>query len=185
MVELAEIQKVSERVAKWYARRCWWAELDDLKQEALMTSVRALKTYTPEKGRFSSYAELAIRRQLGRWLLRQAPVSAALNKSHHLANLCRAEVPEDLPSEAVEVSLEVAHEVWAAKVRKNVTRVLRHKLPADEAIIARAVLVDGEEPRRVARREGVKIHHVYRATQNARDALWFDRQLQQLHAEQE
>lgn len=180
-VALAEIEKVSLRVARFYARRCWWADLDDLKQEARTTALlcAASPTYDPTR-RFSSYAEQAIRRKLGQWLLHQAPVSAGFNNGSKLANMERAPVSDDIPAE---VSDEHARTAWVAQVQKAILRALRTSLPTDTALIARDVLVGGAKPHVVARKHKIKIHAVYHALSEARTALWWDESLRRLHLE--
>lgn len=69
--------KLANRVAKRYARRCWWMPEEDLRQEAWIAALDALKSFDPEYGtRLDGYVWCAMVRWLRGFLWRNsAPVT--------------------------------------------------------------------------------------------------------------
>lgn len=83
---------VAGRAARWYKRRCWWAEEEDLRQEAWRACVQASRTFDPERGTpEEAYLWYAAVYAVRLYVLRQsAPVSAAKNRAQELRGVMRA-----------------------------------------------------------------------------------------------
>lgn len=78
---------------RYYARKCWWAEEEDLRQEAWIAAHEARKTWDPARGKIAPYASTAIRRALGTFLIRaSSPVSSSWHARHELIALKPAPV---------------------------------------------------------------------------------------------
>jgi len=103
-----EMQSVVEQVAGSYARRCWWAELDDLKQEAWGAVLSAEKSWQPARGPLRPYIYRAAALALRRWTLNNSsPVSAPWRDVNGLRGLLRAPVEEVAGVPVDVVSVEV------------------------------------------------------------------------------
>jgi len=167
----APLTRVADSVARAYLRRCWWADLDDLRQEALLACTQAERTWDPKVGvPLTAYVRRAAVLAVRRWLWRQsAPVSASWHKLPELAGLHRAPMDQAPPSDpAAPWADEVLHDSrWQKAVRQRVEELLASGLRTGESLLALPVLLDGVAPSEVAREQGVPIAQVYRARRQA------------------
>jgi hypothetical protein len=117
----------------------------------------------------SAYAWSAAYRAVGRYLLKQsAPVSAGWHSIGNLKGLHRA--PENAaPSEdlAPWADAVLKRREWRDRVQRRLVRVLGLDMPLDEAMMACAVLLDGDAPAEVAARYRAPIAQVYEARKRA------------------
>lgn len=168
-----EMASIARRAAARYARRCWWADKQELEQEAWVAMLRARKTFDPQVGvPFGGYAWRAVVVSLSSYLWRQsAPVSAGDRDLEELAGIHRA------PLEAA------ANVAQALDVEELVDCVRRARLVRDVIDLhdedghARAVLLGERRPQEVARESAGDVSQVYRSTQRARSALGTDAEL--------
>lgn len=160
--ELAVAERVARKAAKRYARRCWWADVKDLEQEALLATVKAAGTFDPSVGvPFAGYAWRAAVLALKPYLWKQSsPVSASWNDmlDRKLAGVQRAEVDTTVPEEKDTPDDELDRRRWCEEVWK---RALAHDPSGGLAV---AVLLNGEKSADVAARHGVPVQTVYNAT---------------------
>jgi len=182
-VDVKTIGKVAKTVARKYARRCWWADKEDLEQEALLTILQCRYTFKQDVHRqphevgdrgvpFEKYAARAAMLALRVYLLREsAPVSARGNNGAMgvLAGIFRAPTSslDHTPHEACLQDQEVLHQLWLSKVRAVVARLLDEMdaTATGAAFLAEPVLLHDARPYEVARRTGVPVKRVYRAVQ--------------------
>lgn len=97
----AALGEVVSEVVSAYAKKCWWADVNDLRQEAWIAVMESRATWDPAKGSIKPYASVAARRAVGTFLVRaSAPVSASWHERHALYGLQRA------PAEEIEARLD-------------------------------------------------------------------------------
>lgn len=144
-----EMQAVVDQVANSYARRCWWAELDDLKQEAWGAVLSAHKSWQPTRGPLRPYIYRAAALALRRWTLNNSsPVSAPWRDVDGLRGLLRAPVEEvaGVPLDAL---------VGEAAVDSGrLTRHMNYLIGADAEVVP--VVLGEASPLAVSRRTGLK-----------------------------
>jgi DNA-directed RNA polymerase specialized sigma24 family protein len=161
---------VAERVARKYARKVWWASLDELRQEALLACFLAERTWDAEVGvPLEAYAWTCAWRSVGRWLLRNSSiVSASWGKVGDLAHLCSVPVDESAHDVAPWADAVLDDKRWRASVREEVLTVLAHggMSEADQRL-ALEVLVQGRAPSEVAQSSAVPIAQVKKARRRA------------------
>lgn len=184
-------ERVVKQVASAYARRCWWAGLDDLKQEARVAVLEARKTFDPKRGTpFAAYARRACALALREWLWRESmPVSASSHciKSkagvQKLRGLQRAPVSELRHHLAAVPPTEAAldHARWCRRVSGRLGEVIA---AVDDAEMA-ALVLSGAAAHEVASAAGVPVRRVYRAAYRARQAARADDGLRAMLAERE
>jgi DNA-directed RNA polymerase specialized sigma24 family protein len=103
-----ELARVVNGVVKRYAARCWWADPDDLRQEAWIAAMEAHKGWNPEKGPIGPYAHVAVRRAVAAFLLHEtSPVSSSWHERHNLVPLQRSGV------DALEATASSPEATWA------------------------------------------------------------------------
>lgn len=174
--------QVAERVAARYARRVFWADPEDLKQEATVAALAAQRTFDPRIGvPFAGYAWRACVLHLRAYVwANSAPVSET---DHHLTDL-RGVYRDSLDAAGDVVDgaappdeqLDVARRQHA--VRGQVSLVLAHALRNGDVVdrladayIAERVLVDEVQPARLAAELEMPVQKVYRIAQRARTVL--------------
>lgn len=85
-----ELERVVNAIAERYARACWWADVEDLRQEAWVAALAAEKKFDPTKGQLSSYAFVIVKRAVAAYLLEEtAPVSSSWHERHALVGINR------------------------------------------------------------------------------------------------
>lgn len=156
-----DMARAVDKVARRYARRCWWVDEDDLRQEAWLVAHKIRPKYDAQRAPSGTVRPLVSRaasRALTRLLLFQsAPVSASDGKRYDLVGLHRAPLPQegatgegDLRLKHVPAPLRVeetaeriaAREQWNNRV---LSRLLEVCSPAElEGMMT--VVVDGARP---------------------------------------
>lgn len=184
----AAIESAVNEAARRYARRVWWANTDDLKQEGWIAALEATQSWNPNGGAsLRWYVWTAIVRSMRNHLLREsAPVKAGWHNLHKLKGLKRIAVPEDndlstRPGNTMVCSTKLAAftdprltpeealavEEWATRSRKVVEKtVFAGKLPTK----VMAVLIDGTKVRKLTRTERAR-RQLLRACKTAKDAV--------------
>lgn len=88
---LSEMNRVVDEVTRDYARRCHWAPVEDLRQEAWVAACAARAGWEPERGSLAGYVAVAARRGIAAWLIRaSSPASASWHRRHDLMSAPRA-----------------------------------------------------------------------------------------------
>lgn len=160
--------------ASRYARRCWWADREDLEQEAMVAAFAATKTWDEKVGvEFGAYAYRACLLHLRRYLWKNsAPVSAADKKLTELRGLHRAElVDDDHRCNREWADQLLADADWQFRAFEQIEYVLTALQKPTAMKAALQVLLEEERPARVAARLNIPIDHVYRATKRAKEVL--------------
>ena len=165
----SEVLRIARRAANHYARRCWWASVEDLVQEAATAILKAQTTFDPERGTpFKAYALRAAQYALQPYIWAESsPVSASFGAklSGALTGLHRAgELDAETPDERPDANTSLTTERWTQAVQSLVRSV-------DPTGLAREVLLYENKSADVAATYGVDVHDVYVATAKARDAL--------------
>lgn len=176
-----EVLRIAKKAAQSYARRCWWASVDDLTQEAAAAILKAQTTFDPNRGTpFRAYALRAAEYALQPYLWGESsPVSGSFGAklSGALAGLHRAgEVDPQTPAEAPDPATVVTTEQWARAVQALVRSV-------DPTGLAREVLLNENKSADVAADKNIPVNHVYSATAKAREALKRSAEAYQLYKE--
>ena len=165
-----ELTEVVRRVASRYQARCWWADLDDLKQEAWVAVLEAKETWDPNFGvPLHGYVWRAASRRLGNYLWEQSvPVSAWKRHGNLLRGVKRASVEvldhveADPPGEAERV------EQWWEDLSWEVAKVVRAGHNGD---VAERILLGREKPADIAEELQWPVHRLWRATHRARKRI--------------
>lgn len=145
---LKTITKNADKVAKRYKRRCWWADVEDLRQEAIVQQLDAWRRFDVSQGvALEGYlfrvAVYAARRAL---LKASAPVSAS-HRLDVLVGLYRAPVQED----SAGIAKDAEHAFFARQVEDRLVRCLG----ADRAAFTISMIVEGWSVREVAEANNV------------------------------
>lgn len=202
------LRKVVEASARKYARKCWWADEEDLRQQAwlivLDAKARFERNFDPAKAQGSaleSYCWRAAVIQLGIYLMKQSsPVSASESKD--LAHL--VQVSLDAPehgrgddgssggytqhivhkahgTQEARADEELHHARWEAIVRSR----MREICPPGDAGLALGLeaLLAEERSGEVARQRDIDPNVVYTAKTKVKQMLANDPVIQRLHKE--
>jgi len=176
--ELSIAMDVAQKAARRYARRCWWADVKDLEQEATLATVKAARTFDPTVGvPFAGYAWRAAILALKPYLWKMSsPVSASwgdmLNRK--LAGMHRAEVDLTIQDERTLQDDELDQRRWCEQVWKRAVAL------DPSGGLAVEVLLMGEKSSDVAERHGVPVQTVYNATTRAKARMTNDKELWEL-----
>lgn len=141
-----DLKDVVESVARRFARRCWWVDEDDLRQEGWRAALAALRRFDVDRaptGSVKPFVRPAVQRYVVDYLLQNtSPVSARDYgpERRNLIGLSRAPVESaDGPDERTAEG-EVIIERWRATVLVRLREVVD-----DPAILAS--LLDGVRPK--------------------------------------
>ncbi len=178
---MSDLQEVANKVAGRYARRVFWADLADLKQEAMVAALRAQKTWDPEVGvPLEAYAWRACVFHLRTYLWRQsAPVSETDRRLGTLRGVHAEELLEDHGEPVADNHQLFEEKCWTEMVQRQVVYLLT-KLSTKDARIAVRVVLEEEMPAQVAQDLQLSIHHVYRVARTARRSFEDNAVLHQL-----
>lgn len=159
------IDEVANKVAKIYARRCWWADFEDLRQEAYVAALEASATYTAEKGEAKPYLWKACACTLAKYLWRESsPVKGKGGRTAQRAGL------EDAPIETCQETPE--HSVAREEIRAELLRLIEKHYCKDVPMLTG--LLGGNAPEQVAEDCHVEIVRVYKATEKLHDRVRVD-----------
>jgi len=178
-----DVNSVAARAAKIYARRCWWAEEDDLRQEALAVAHASRRTFDERVGvPFSAYAWRACVLHLARYLWRNgAPVSAPDHRLRELRGAHRSSLSEYVDL-GPNVGALIDDHRWHLRVREQLTFLLQQHGEGDARVASRTLL-DEEKAAAVAADEGIPVTRVYRIAARAKRLLAANALLHELHTE--
>ena len=158
---VTDFGKIADQVARRYAALCWWAELDDLRQEGWVAALEAERTWRPDGGAsLATYARRAVVLRLRDCLWRASkPVTGPQHRGERLrglravsdAVLARREAPDLFEAEKAER--------WWAELRDLVAAAVRHD---KHGWIAARALLGPETAAEVAQdinRSASLVHH--------------------------
>lgn len=155
-----EVLRIAKAVARRYANRCWWADVDDMTSEASLAVLTAKKTWDPEVGiPFDGYAARAAALHLRTYLWRESsPVTGGIHDPQkNIAGVHSGEFDEELHSSQHTADpgqrLDEAH--WRLKVRRRIRALARDGRDGE---LAAEVLVRGRRPRDVIAETGKDVH---------------------------
>lgn len=195
----------ARRAARAYKRKCWWTEVDDLVQQAVVATTKAMTTFDPAVGvPLDAYLFRAAVLALKPYILSlSAPVSSSRAQRDQLKGLVRAPVTttdrgslDDTRGDAnyrrSDVIMRTNDDdspdivVSKASITARVQERL-HEILTDDKQTERAlpVLLGWQSSAEVAEAEGISVQEVYRATLRARRRIESDTVLWQLWNEYE
>lgn len=175
------LNEIAQRIARRYARACWWVDRDDAAQEGVLAMLTALArgTYDPAVGvPLEAYMERVAVLAIKHYVLRQsAPVSClGHDNADELKGLYRA--PLDLRAPLVQPDTDMA--LHRARVRNELRERVQRLLGEVGAEAVWPVLADEENSADVASRVGLPVKQVYLLTARARQAIRTDPELWRL-----
>lgn len=171
-----DLDRAADVVARRYARRVWWADVEDLRQEARMVIESTYRNWDPSVGvsRYS-YVSRAAALHLRRYLLRQSsPVSASHHYCDHLREHRRVPVTRCFDDGAEEEWLSSGEEPqdvavddarWSASVRRSIAIAVGSIEYADAV---GAIITAERRAAEVAAELGVAVESIYRATRRVK-----------------
>lgn len=190
-VEFSICRRVVEEVARSYRRRCWWADMDDLRQEAFMELAKSLPKRDREQALAPWVRTIALRAMRNLLWRASTPCSAPQHpEAHHVAVL-RTQHREAPPAEGAPVAVDgpdpqltawgpehpsaealVMGKRYTLRLREELHRVLLSDASAGHLALE-VLLYDASAPE-VAEREGVEVTKVHRAIAAARRRITHD-----------
>lgn len=169
------MQKVVDKVAHWYSARSWWADLNDLKQEAWVAVLESRRTYNPELGAEEPHARKAAWYRVRDYLwTHSAPVTGRKHHGECLRGMHRAPLTSLVRHTAYDPMEDPEIELWWAEMSQIVRQVVRS---GHNGEIAERVLIHREKPAAIAAALGCPIHRVHRASSDARKRVKNDMEL--------
>lgn len=181
------IADVAARASKRYARSVFWADPEDLKQQALLAALSAARPglWDERVGvPFEAYVWRACMNSLKTYLWRNSsPVSETDHRLETLRGVHRASLGElntddgtAVLGTVMEAHLEsfpevdelVDQKMWVEEARDQLSFLLIERQGVRAAELALRVLIDGEKPSQVAAEASVPPEVVYRASCTAK-----------------
>lgn len=178
---MTDFAKIADQVARRYAAKCWWADLNDLRQEAWVAVLEAEQTWRPDGGASrATYAHRAAVLRLRDYLWRASkPVTGPRGRGERLRGL-RAAPDAVLTWHEAPDPLEVERaERWWAELRELVTAVVLHDRHGK---IAARALLGPETAIEIARDIGRSTSLVYERSRQARRRIAEDAELRRAYA---
>lgn len=198
--EFATCRRVVEEVARGYRRRCWWADMDDMRQEAMLELAKSL----PKRDRSQALAPwvrtIAVRAMRNLLWRASTPCSAPQHPETKHVEVLRtqqraAPPPEGapLPVDGPDVQLPAEGEEhpspealvmgrrFVLRLREELHRVLLHD-GAHGHLALEVLLFDTPAPE-VAEAEGVEVTRVHRAVAAAKRRITHDAALRSMWLE--
>lgn len=168
-----DLEKVVNRVARRYAARVWWSELEDLRQEGWVAALEAQQNprFDPQRPYYErrAYLNRSVTRRLGNHLWEQsAPVTGRKNHGRSVAGLIRASVEALYDHEAPDPDEVECAEAWWDKMREQVSLAITGGHNGD---IAARWLLGGERPGKLADELGWPLHRIWHASSQARKRI--------------
>ena len=171
------IEHVATRTARRWSRKVWWADFDDLAQEARLTAWLALPNWDPRVGvPVDAYLRRACSIMLARWCWHESsPVSGGSRRPREEKIETRATLHE-LPKRHAEPAFDcVDEETWRARVRQRLITLAK-----DEADLRSIHVLLGVHPKRVARTFRIPIEPLHRDVARFRYRITRDQTLRAL-----
>ncbi len=180
------LYKNAKQVVAFYKRRCWWAPVEDMRQEALMVQLDAIRRF--DRKRASTAPDATEQNTIERYLYAAATYgvrnlvlksSAPVSASHDLSLLVGL---HRAPLEAwagAEIASNADHALFARQVIDRVVQVLGE----DSAAFLLSMILDEWNAQDVANANGVTREAVLRELMFARGKLRADPLLHQLWKE--
>lgn len=175
------VERIVTGLASRYARKCWWAEKDDLEQVGRLAALRAGLTFDPHVGvPEGAYVQRAVTLSMRRWLwANSAPVSGGTaDPWKDRAGLVRApiESPEGdplLPCRRPPPDALLSARSWVEEARERIAGLT----DAEGCRLGLRVLLGERSASEVAREAGVPPKEVYQSTTEVRRRLQGSRAL--------
>lgn len=180
---MTDEKTIADRVAARYKSKFWWADLDDLRQEALYAICRAKRTFNADEGfPFEAYAWRAAVLTVRRYVLKMSSPVSASNSEDSLLDLKGTQRAAIDPSSDWFVHNDLNEEALSAvRAKREILRRLQELLAGmRDGEIAEAVLLNEEKSATVAKRYSVPVTKVYGAAQRARRMISADADLWRL-----
>lgn len=174
--------------ARRYARKCWWADPDDLRQVGHLAVVQARRTYDLRVGVTPvQYYWRAILFSMSRYLWKEsAPVSGGGHRPELALKGCvRASLddpavgPRQVDALTPEDRVEDAR--WLARVQAQLGALAREDGAGGANVLA--VLLEHAPAQELADVRGTRLHAIYRATSELRRRVSNDEALYELMRE--
>jgi DNA-directed RNA polymerase specialized sigma subunit len=117
--------KIAMSLAKRYKRRCWWANIDDLFQEAYRTGLDAQRTWDSEGSvNFQWYAWRAMAYELRKFLWKNSsPLSCSSHNFDKIKGIHRVELKDSIESE-INIEKELYQKEISSEVRQRLIELL-------------------------------------------------------------
>lgn len=123
-----EVAALCREEARRYARRCWWADEADLRQQAWTAALAGLQRYRLDRvgpGGAKAFLRLRVRRVLQRYLLQNSsPASSSDHERHELRGVCGAPLDLEAPGPGPNAERQLTLEEWRRDVRRRLVRVV-------------------------------------------------------------
>lgn len=183
----SSLAEVVDEVTRRYRSRMraaanvWWADVDDMKQEAWLAVLEAQQTHDPARGvELSWYAWRAALYAVKNMTWRMSSAAHVPQKKQQLARELRR-VPVDNEAPAIDRTAdEKLHDLrWQKAVEQQVNQAL---LQAPHGAALKRILINGEKPVDVAADLGMDVTALWRATGNVRRRMKIDPLLQEVMA---
>jgi hypothetical protein len=176
-----DAERVVARVVRHYARKCWWADADDLRQVGREAALKARRTFVaacgvPEEAYVKRAVQLAIRHAL--WA-ESAPVSGgmrnpwATRRGLRRAPIENVEGDPLLPCRGPGALSLLSERRWVELARERIESLT----DGEACALGLRVLLGERAPSEVAREAGVTRGAVYESTSEVRRRLLADRDL--------
>ncbi len=135
--------QVLDHIIHFYRRRCWWAEEDDLRQEAALAAHVARGKFDPRVGvPWPQFMRRIVNRWLSDYLWRQSsPVSGT--SGAEAAGLHRADLSDTMEDAAAAADESMMDDEWRQAVRDRLEALVGTDI---EKRIGLLVLLSGERP---------------------------------------
>lgn len=179
--EQEKVARLARVAARRYKRRCWWADVKDLEQEAWVAAMLAKRSWKSDRGTpFEAYAWVAMVRWMRGYLLRNSsPASVPWGALEAAKGLRSAgEVKESTPDPDPSPEASVVEAYWRRAVRRAFRDVA---VEVDAAGLAEALLDDEKfRSSAYAERVGARVEGVYREKEKLMGAARGDRKLRRV-----
>lgn len=154
LLDFDTVNRVANAVASRYKRKCWWADIEDLRHEAIVAILRAAKTADPQStipfdGYAARAAALSIRAYL--WSV-TAPVNESWHRVKDLAGVHRTKLTNDIPLD-FSIFTELEKRQWREQVY---SRLMELSSQIENGEFALAMLLEGK-PAKVCYKANAKL----------------------------
>lgn len=168
---------LAKSVAAAYRRKVWWADREDLEQEAALQIVDAERNFDPRVGvpRTAYLRRAAVLGCRNALLAASAPVSA--RRKEELKGLHRAPLTDEHVDPAPGPEEEVGRARWLNAVAD---RLFALAMEDEEVAVGLQMLRMEVQPSTYAERSGLPRKVLYRCRRKAKEAVARDRQLFEL-----